>query len=228
MKVKKTVSGAMMLLLIPTIIISAYALFGTSSFVPVSIAVALVSVGAFILRFEKKQSDVRALVIITVMSAIAIVGRIVFSPFPGIKPVAAIIILCAVYMGREAGFITGVLVAAVSNFYFGHGPWTAIQMFVWGLIGFVAGVLAQPLSKSRIALCIYGVFAGGIFSLLMDVWTVIWMSGDSSYDGYFTAVTYALYFTAIYALSNTVFLLLLNKPIGGTLKRLKTKYGIEV
>ena len=87
---------------------------------------------------------------------------------------------------------------------------------------------AQPLSKSRIALCIYGVFAGGIFSLLMDVWTVIWMSGDSSYDGYFTAVTYALYFTAIYALSNTVFLLLLNKPIGGTLKRLKTKYGIEV
>ncbi|MBQ1258782.1 MAG: ECF transporter S component [Clostridia bacterium] len=228
MNIKKILSYGMLLVLIPAVIVIAFVAFGASSFVPVSIAVALISVCAFIVRFEREKSDIRVVVIITVMAAMAILGRVVFSPFPGIKPVSAIIILCAVYMGSEAGFLTGALTAAVSNFYFGHGPWTVLQMFVWGLIGFIAGALSKPLSKSRVLLCVYGFVSGAVFSLFMDVWTVLWMSGDAAYEGYGKTVLYAFGFTALYSISNAVFLLILNKPVGGTLKRLKIKYGIEI
>jgi len=226
MNVRKIISYCLILILIPAIIVGMFALLGAKAFIPVSIAVSLISVAAFVLRFEKKDSDIRAIVIITVMAALAIVGRIVFAPFPGIKPVSAIIILCAVYMGSEAGFLAGVLTAAVSNFYFGQGPWTVLQMFVWGLVGFLAGVLSKPLSKSRIMLCLYGFFSGIVFSLLMDVWSVIWMSDGLTLDGYGQTLVYAFGFTAMYSVSNALFLFVLKKPVGGTLERLVTKYGI--
>ena len=37
----------------------------------------------------------------------------------------------------------GAIAALVSNFFFGQGPWTPWQMYGWGLIGYLGGVLAQ-------------------------------------------------------------------------------------
>lgn len=62
-------------------------------------------------------------------------------PLPNFKPCSAIIIITAVAFGPEAGFLTGALTAFVSNFIFGQGPWTPWQMFTWGLVGFLAGIL---------------------------------------------------------------------------------------
>jgi energy-coupling factor transport system substrate-specific component len=38
---------------------------------------------------------------------------------PSLKPCSAIIILTAIYFGRETGFMVGAFTALVSNFYFG-------------------------------------------------------------------------------------------------------------
>ena len=78
MNIKKILSYCMLLVLIPAVIVIAFVAFGASSFVPVSIAVALISVCAFIVRFEREKSDIRVVVIITVMAAMAILGRVVF------------------------------------------------------------------------------------------------------------------------------------------------------
>ena len=43
--------------------------------------------------------------------------------------------------GPEAGFLTGAVSALVSNFFFGQGPWTPWQMFAFGVLGFLAGLL---------------------------------------------------------------------------------------
>lgn len=224
---RKLVSVLLVLSLVP-ITMAVLIIFGAEAFMPLSVIISAFAVLAFLLRFETKRIDIGSVVVISIMSALAIAGRILFTPFPGFKPVCAIIILCAVYMGSEAGFLCGVLVTAISNFSFGHGPWTPVQMIVWGLIGFGAGMLSSGLKKSRIALCIYGAVSGVVFSLLMDVWTVIWMSGEGSLglSSYGSVLVYALSFTALYAVSNIVFLLLLIKPVGNTLLRLKTKYGI--
>ena len=92
--------------------------------------------------FEKRDTSSKELVVLCVMIALSAAGRFIFAWLPGFKPVTAITVITAMWIGRDAGFAVGALSAAVSNFYFGQGPWTPFQMLAWGLIGFSAGVLA--------------------------------------------------------------------------------------
>ena len=160
------------------------------------------------------------------MTALSVVGRVIFAPLPGFKPVTAFVIITAIYFGGDAGFITGALTAVISNFSFGQGPWTPFQMFAWGMLGLIGGRLSKWLRKSRIMLLLYGAVSGVIFSLLMDIWTVLWADGFFNHPRYAAAVVSSLPFMAIYAASNVVFLLVLERPIGKILDRIRTKYGI--
>ena len=180
----------------------------------------------FFLTFEKGKAGTRQMIAVAVMIAIAVVGRLIFAPLPGFKPVTAIVVIAALYLGGEAGFVTGALAALVSNFFFGQGPWTPFQMFTWGLIGLAAGLLAAPLKKHLVLLLIYGAAAGVVFSLLMDVWTTLWYDGAFNLTRYLAAVVTAGPFTLEYGISNVIFLLVLAKPVGGKLERIKTKYGL--
>ncbi|MCR4963803.1 MAG: ECF transporter S component [Firmicutes bacterium] len=80
---------------------------------------------------------------IAVMAALAVVGRTLFAivPLPNFKPMTAVIMITAVSFGPEVGFLTGALAGFISNFIFGQGPWTPWQMFCWGGIGFLTGLL---------------------------------------------------------------------------------------
>ena len=80
--------------------------------------------------------------------------------------------------------------------------------------------------KSKIFLCAFGALAGVLFSLLMDVWTVLWMDGRFVLTRYLAAISSALPVTVGYAVSNVIFLLLLAGPIGEKLERIKKKYGL--
>ena len=130
------------------------------------------------------------------------------------------------YLGGEAGFLVGSLSALLSNFYFGQGPWTAFQMLAWGLIGYVAGLMAEPLKRNRVFLLAYGVLSGIAFSLIMDVWTVLWYSAGFDVELYAASVIAAIPHTILYASSNFIFLFFLAKPFGDKLERMKIKYGV--
>ena len=52
------------------------------------------------------------------------------------------------------------------------------------------------------------------------------MNGSFSGELWIAAIISAAPVTAVYCVSNVVFLLVLNKPLGKKLERLKTKYGI--
>ncbi len=98
-------------------------------------------------------------------------------------------------------------------------------MLAWGLIGLFAGLMCEILKKNRAALYIFGALSGVFFSLVMDVWTVLWTGAfDSSL--YISAIIAAVPHTIIYALSNVIFLILCAKPMGQKLERLKIKYGV--
>jgi energy-coupling factor transport system substrate-specific component len=103
----------------------------------------LASAIPFMLVYDRRRAQARDLVPIAVMSAIAVAGRAAFAiiPIPHFRPVSAIVIITALAFGPESGFLTGALTAFVSNFLFGQGPWTPWQMFCWGMIGFIAGIL---------------------------------------------------------------------------------------
>ncbi len=223
---KKVIKYFCVFLVAPLIVLCGVFFLGDRKYAFVSLALSVVACIPFFVSFEKGKNDARRIVIIAVMTALSVAGRFVFAPIPFFKPVTAIVIITAIYLGAEAGFITGAFSAVVSNFYFGQGPWTPFQMFAWGLIGFLAGLLAKRLLESKVLLIIFGALSGVVFSFIMDVWTTLWADGTFNIARFIASITTAAPFTVVYMVSNVIFLLLLTKPIGRKLQRLKTKYGI--
>jgi uncharacterized membrane protein len=215
-----------MLIAIPAVIMLGAFVFKEKQFAFITLTAVVVSCIPFFMNFEKNSRNIHKLVIISVMIAMSVTGRFIFAPIPHFKPVTAIVIITAIYFGSEAGFMTGALSAVISNFYFGQGPWTLFQMFTWGLIGLVAGLMSNKLKTSKVLLSVYGVFAGVAFSLIMDAWTVLWYQNGFPIDIYLTTIGTASYVSVVYAVSNVIFLLFLCKPMGEKLSRIKLKYGL--
>ncbi|MCR5652319.1 MAG: ECF transporter S component [Ruminococcus sp.] len=214
------------LILIPIVILLGTATFGKQSYPAVSCAVALLACVPFFLTFEREKNT-RKIVFLAVMVALSVAGRFIFAPVQFFKPVAAIVILAGMYFGAQFGFLTGALSAVVSDFYFGQGPWTPFQMFSWGLIGLLAGLLSSRLIRSKILLIIFGAFSGALFSLIMDVWTVLSLDGgEFNLSRFSAAVATSLPIIGIYVVSNIIFLLILSPLFGKKIERIKTKYGI--
>ena len=223
---RKWLSYIILCLIVPAVVLGGALLFKEKQYAWISLCVTVLSCVPFFLHFEHSENDVRKLILIAAMVAISVIGRFIFTPIPGFKPVTAMVVITAMYFGGEAGFMTGALAAVISNFYFGQGPWTPFQMFSWGIVGFLAGVIADPLKKSKIVLVVYAVVSGVLYSFLMDVWTVLWADGYFNLSRYAAAVISAAQFTIIYAVSNVIFLLVFSKPIGKILERIKDKYRL--
>ncbi|MBO4217592.1 MAG: ECF transporter S component [Clostridia bacterium] len=210
------------IVLIPAAIFAGVFLLDEKRYAFIILAVTVMALLLFIAGFEKKRTGTRRLVIVAAMVALSVIGRFI----PLFKPITALTIITAVYLGSEAGFLVGALSAVISNFYFGQGPWTPFQMFAWGMIGFIAGFLASPLKKSRLLLVVYGAVAGVLYSFIMDVWTVLWYGEGFDMSLYLASITAAIPYTVMYAVSNVIFLFIIAKPFGEKLQRVKLKYGV--
>lgn len=226
MKKKNWISYGVIILIIPVIVIIGAIIFKNKQFAFISIAVTILACVPFFISFENKYHNSTRLVMIAILTALSVVGRLVFAAVPGIKPVTAMIIITALYFGSEAGFMTGSLNALLSNFALGQGPWTPFQMLTWGLIGFVAGILSEKLKTNKVLLYWYGALSGIAFSLLMDLWSVIWQDGVFNLSKYIALLASSAVFCVVYAVSNIVFLFILAKPIGSKIERIKEKYGV--
>lgn len=221
---KKIITYSIFLIIIPALIISGCIIFREKQYAFITVSVAILACCAFFLSFEKNEHSVQTLTIIASLTAISIISRIIFAPLQSFKPVTAIIIIAAIYFGGEAGFMVGAMTALISNFYFSQGPWTPFQMLAWGLIGLFAGIFSNTLKKNKAWLIIYGAFAGILYSMLMDIYSVLWFDGGFNLSRYIVTAASSLRFTVIYAVSNIIFLFILAKPIGKKLERIKNKY----
>ncbi len=191
-----------------------------------SVLIMFLTIAVFFIRFEKKKVRTRRLVIVAVMTALSILGRFIFAVLPAFKPITAIVIVTAIWMGPECGFMVGTLTALISNFYFGQGPWTPFQMLAWGFIGLTAGLLSKPLKKSMVLLAIFGALSGVFYSCFMDIWTVLFYEEGFVWTLYKAALITAIPYIISYAVSTVVFLLLIGKPFGEKFDRVINKYGI--
>lgn len=224
---KKIGIYAVYLLLVPAAVAAGVFLLNDRQYMLISVAIAVLACVPFFIAFEKGKNTVRELVIIAVMTALSVIGRLIFAPLPGFKPVTAIVIITGIAFGKEAGFITGSLTALCSNIFYGQGPWTPFQMFCWGILGFIVGAIffkKQNYNMFWLVLC--GIIGGVLFSLLMDVWTTLAISGEFIFSEYIANIITSLPVMAEYAVSNAIFLLVLAKPFFAKLNRIKTKYGV--
>lgn len=224
---KKIITFIILFVLIPLVIFFGVWAFKDRKYNLLSIIIVIFSCIPFFLHFEKSKKGIRELVIIAVMTAFSILGRFVFSPIPGFKPVTAITIIAGIALGAESGFMVGSLTAIISNIFFGQGPWTPFQMFVWGLLGFISGLIFyNKKNPNRFVLSLMGLIGGCIYSLLMDIWTTISIDGEFLISRYFVHVSSSVVFMLIYMISNVIFLLILAKPFTEKINRIKVKYGV--
>ncbi|MBQ5318501.1 MAG: ECF transporter S component [Oscillospiraceae bacterium] len=221
-KLRNAVKIVVPFLAVPMLVVLGATLFDERRHIIISIGVALLALVLFAAGYEKKPIGSRRMIIAAVIIAFCVAGR--FIPF--FKPITALTVISAVYLGGETGFLIGAMSAFLSNFYFGQGPWTPFQMLAWGMIGLIAGILAKPLKSHRAVLLVYGVLAGIFYSLIMDVWTVVWYDGSFRAELYLTAIITALPHTIMYSVSNCIFMWFMAKPLGEKLERVKIKYRI--
>ena len=137
--------------------------------------------------------------------------------------------ITAIVFGPETGFLTGALTAFVSNFIFGQGPWTPWQMFSFGMIGFLAGILYQKgiLKARKLDLCIYGFLSvfliyGGIMNPASVLMSYGYITKSSLIAYYISGAPVDL----VHAASTVIFLWLLSRPLLEKLERIKVKYGL--
>nr|MCR4945038.1 ECF transporter S component [Clostridium sp.] len=154
----KIIPALILVLLIPIIIAIGTFALDDKKYLFISVSIVILTIAAFIMSFENRKPKAREIVLISVLSALAVTGRMAFFMIPQFKPVMAIVIISGITLGAESGFLTGALAMFVSNFFFGQGSWTPWQMFAFGIAGFISGLIffGRNIRKNRIVLCIYG------------------------------------------------------------------------
>lgn len=183
----------------------------------------------FMMVFESRKPQARELVIISVICAIAVAGRTAFFMIPQFKPVVAIVIIAGVCFGGEAGFLVGAVTGFVSNFFFGQGPYTPWQMFAFGIIGFLAGLLFRKglLLRDKKSLCIFGgISTFIIYGGLMNPAAVIIFQEKINLDMILASYLTGMPFDLVHAASTVIFLYLIAEPMLEKLDRIKQKYGL--
>lgn len=228
-KNRTKLAAILIFLAIPLTIYFGMLFLGDRKYYLISLLVMVETILPFMLIFENRKPEARELVILAVVAAIGVVGRAAFFMVPFFQPVTAIVIIAGICFGPEAGFLVGALMAFVSNFFFGQGPWTPWQMFSFGIIGFVSGLLVRKgrLSTKRLPLCIYGGFMSlCVYGFLMDTFTVLTMNFVSSWKEVLAIYISGFPVNCVHASATIIFLFILAKPMMEKINRVKKKYGL--
>lgn len=168
---------------------------------------------------EGGAQGARELAVIATIGGTAAAGRVLFAAIPGVQPVTVMVVAAGAALGARAGFASGMLAALASNVFLGQGTWTPWQMLGWGACG-VAGAVAAPLVRGRIAFAVLCCALGLAFGVLTDVgytWLAFW---PRTWGGLAAAVGSGFSFDVAHAVGN----LLIALAVGPELRRMLDRY----
>ena len=182
----------------------------------------------FFLAFEGRKPQARELVVLAVMCALAVAGRVAI-PIPSFKAIFAIIMITGIAFGPESGFLVGAISALASNFFYSQGPYTPWQMMAYGAGGMLAGFLfaKKRLPRKPLVMGVFGFLAVAFFvGPLLDTCSVFLVLSKISLKGAMAFYVSGFAVNINQAIATGTVLLLLGKPLLDKLDRIKTKYGI--
>ena len=182
----------------------------------------------FFMAFEGRKPQARELVLVAVMCALAIAGRVVI-PLPHFKAAFAIIMLAGIAFGPETGFMVGAITAFASNFFYGQGAFTPWQMFAYGAGGMLAGFCFRPgwLPRKPWIMAVFGFLANILWmGPLLDCSSIFLMLSRITWSAIVTVFLAGLYVNVMQGLGTAAVLLFLGRPMLEKLNRIKVKYGL--
>ena len=219
------VVDVLVLALTPLVLVGC-AFAGMEGSAALTLLVALTSLLLMARRFEKSKPALRQVLPTVTLAALAAAGRILFAPFPDVKPVSAIATLAGAALSPRSGFMVGALGALVSNLFFGQGPWTPWQMYAWGLVGYVGGCLGRRGWLDTVGgRTVWGLASGLLYGLFLNAWHVIGFVKPLTWASALAAFGAGLPWDLLHGAATVLFLQLIWKPWGNKLRRLQSKLG---
>lgn len=172
--------------------------------------------------FEKSKPKVEYIVLLAILVAIAIVGRLVGMSIPGLQLASFVIIMVGIVYGGETGFLVGILTALVSDLFLGIGYWTFFQMIAWGLMGYTSGLFAEKLDNIYFRV-IFGFVWAFIYGFITDFAMFPFMStiNISSLAALYIA---AIPLDIVHGIINAVLLAIVYKWFKNIFERNKLKF----
>lgn len=189
------------------------------------------------------ELDPRTLALLGVLSAVNAALRLLSAGTGGIELVFFLLVLAGYVFGPTFGFLLGtVSLAASALITAGVGPWLPFQMMAAGWIGLGAGLLGRVLARQVRprgwveigALAVYAALVAYVFGALMNLWFWPFAIGGDTQVSYvpggeltenlrrfavFTLTTSTPTWDTLRAVTNVVAVLLLGRPVLGTLRR---------
>lgn len=223
------IATAVAVILVPLTIYFGVHNLGNRKYYFISILIILEIMVPYIISFEKSKPNVRELVIISVLCALSVCGRMAFFWLPQFKPVVAMVIIAGVTLGGETGFLVGVITGFVSNFLFGQGAWTPWQMTAFGMVGLVSGLLfsKRGIGVTKLRLVIFGLISTVILygGIVNAEYILVWQE-NPTWDMVVATYLAGLPFDLVHGVSTAIFLWFIAEPMIEKVERVKTKYGI--
>lgn len=103
-------------------------------------------------KHRRKPIRARNVVLMALMTAFCVVANLICSHTIPLHAGTTIVLLSGISLGPGTGFLVGALSRLLCNFFDGQGAWTIWQMFTWGLLGIIAGLVfyqQNPGSRRR-------------------------------------------------------------------------------
>jgi len=128
------------------------------------------------------------------------------------------------------GFIIGANTALLSNFIIGQGPWVLYQMFGWGLIGIIGGIL-NPKKESkpnRGVNAFIGFSLGFIYGWILNIWSWILFITPLTFKSFLLYNLSSIYMDLSHALTNAIFLYYFGNHTINILYRYRQRFLIEI
>lgn len=200
----------------------------TVNYYIVSVCVMLLSMLPFFMSFEIKEISTREITLVATLIALAVVSRAAFYLIPQFKPIAAVVVVSAVCLGAQRGYIIGVFSAFISNFIFGQGYHTPFQMVALGLVGLIAGMVFKVVKHNKWSLSIVGFFlAFAVYGVVVDLSTIFMMYGNNiTLSGVLSVYAAGVPFSAVFGGATAIFLFLFGEPFIKKIDRINTKFGL--
>ncbi len=181
------VSAAVIFVLIPLTIFVGIKFLEDRSFLFISLLIIFYIMAPFFMMFEGRKPRAREIVLVAMMTALTALGNMICYITIPFQAGTAMAIVSGISLGPEAGFLVGALARFVCNFFLGQGPWTPWQMFCWGILGFLAGVVFNKKDLDKLNSRSFRVIAGpitGVFLAILAAWLEWRISGDGIFMGW--------------------------------------------
>lgn len=140
------------------------------------------------------EADAKSVALLGVLAAVGAGLRVLGTGTAGLEPVFFLLVVVGRAYGPGFGFVFGsITLLAGAVITAGVGPWLPFQMLAAGWVAMGAGMLPAVRGRREIwMLAAYGVLAGLLFGLLMDLWfwpfivppesSIAYVPGDPLWD----------------------------------------------